>query len=193
MNYYKILNENEKHHKMKYKTGLNKDIIKFNPKGSCEPGGLYFSREDIFAFLNYGPWIRKVTLEKDSKVYKNPGFGSVKWKTDKFILGERKKISTKVIKKLINEGANIKSNRYEVLHWASRYGYFKLVEYLIPLCKSKQALRCALDNAIAEKKTKVIKVILPFISERVCKSLINYYSWSEHKKLRKIIQSRLEK
>jgi len=64
MNYYKILSKDECHHDLQYKTGLNVDPKPFNPCGNCEPGGIYFSREDILAFLGYGPWIRKVTLPK---------------------------------------------------------------------------------------------------------------------------------
>ena len=73
MNYYKILNKDERHYSLQYKTGLNVDPKPFNPNGNCEPGGIYFSREDILAFLGYGPWIRKVTLPKDALVYENPG------------------------------------------------------------------------------------------------------------------------
>jgi len=69
MNYYKILSKDEYHYDLQYKTGLNVDPKPFNPSGNCEPGGIYFSREDILAFLDYGPWIRKVTLPKDALVY----------------------------------------------------------------------------------------------------------------------------
>ena len=74
MFYYKILNEDETHYGMQYKNGLNVDILPFNPSGDCTHGGIYFSREDILAFLGYGIWIRKVTIPKDAKVYENPGY-----------------------------------------------------------------------------------------------------------------------
>lgn len=57
MNFYKILSEEEVQYGMKYHDGLNEDILPFNPTGSCMPGGIYFSREDILAFISYGPWI----------------------------------------------------------------------------------------------------------------------------------------
>jgi len=40
MNFYKILNEEETHHGLKYQTGLNEDPLPFNPNGDCEPGGI---------------------------------------------------------------------------------------------------------------------------------------------------------
>ena len=58
MNYYKILNKKENHYGLQYQTGLNEDILEFNPSGDCTSGGIYFTREDIFAFLDYGPFIR---------------------------------------------------------------------------------------------------------------------------------------
>lgn len=54
MKFYKILNKEEKHYRMQYKFGLNVDVLSFKPKGDCAPGGIYFSREDILAFLDYG-------------------------------------------------------------------------------------------------------------------------------------------
>jgi len=118
MDYYKILNEEENHFGIQYKTGLNIDPIKFNPKGNCKPGGIYFSREDILAFIDYGPWIRKVTLPEDAKVYENPGTPK-KWKADKVILGEREKIDIEVIKRLIEKGADPKAGESYALRWAS--------------------------------------------------------------------------
>jgi len=73
MDFYKITNEEEIHNRMHYKTGLNVDVIPFNPSGDYEKGGIYFSREDILASLNYGTWIRKVTLPEDAQIYENPG------------------------------------------------------------------------------------------------------------------------
>jgi hypothetical protein len=123
MNFYKITNEEEKHNNLQYKTGLNVDPIEFNPSGDCEPGGIYFSSEDIFAFLDYGPWIRKVVIPKDSHVYENPGFPK-KWKTDIVILEERKKIDLEVIKKLVEEGANVRVDYDHALRWAVKNGHY---------------------------------------------------------------------
>ena len=150
MNFYKILNESENHNGLQYKTGLNIDSKPFNPSGDCEPGGIYFAREDIFAFLHYGPWIRKVTLPKDAKIYENPGEPK-KWKADKVILGERRKIDLEVIKELVEEGANIHADNDFVLRWVAKKGHLDIVKYLVENgadihVKNNYALRWAIEN-----------------------------------------------
>jgi len=135
MRYYKITNETEKHNDMQYRDGLNVDVSSFNPRGDCESGGIYFSREDILAFLDYGPWIREVRIDKnslgeDSKVYENPGFPK-KWKAHKVWLGPRRKIDLIVIKELVNEGLNIHVDNERILRWASENNYSELIKFLI--------------------------------------------------------------
>jgi len=130
MEFYKITNKNEIHYEMEYKTGLNVDIKPFNPSGDCETGGIYFSREDILSFLEYGCWIREVTLPKDEEIYENPGEPK-KWKTHRIILGKRRKIDLEVIKELIEKGANIHADDDHALRWASSEGHFGVVKFLI--------------------------------------------------------------
>ena len=92
MKYYKITNKEECHNDMIYKTGLNIDILPFNPSGDCEEGGIYFSDiKNILSFINYGPWIREVTLPENEEIYENPGHLK-KWKSHRVILGERRRI-----------------------------------------------------------------------------------------------------
>ena len=133
MNYYKITNENENHNGMQYKTGLNVDILPFNPYGDCEKGGIYFAREDILAFLNYGCWIRQVTIPDGEDVYENPTTNGEpkKWKAHRVILGERRKIDLTVIKELIDEGANIHADDDYALRLASYDGHLDIVEFLV--------------------------------------------------------------
>jgi len=130
MNFYKITNKKEKHNSLRYKTGLNVDPLPWNPSGDCEPGGIYFSREDILAFIEYGPWIRKVTIPYGIEVYENPGEPK-KWKAHKVILGERREINTNIISRLLKEGANIHVDNEWVLKWASRNGNLGLVKFLV--------------------------------------------------------------
>jgi hypothetical protein len=131
MNYYKITNEDEIHNGMKYKTGLNIDTQPFNPSGRCEPGGIYFSREDIFAFLSYDSyWIRKVTLPKDAQVYEDPEQPK-KWKANKVILGRKYRITAKKIRQLIDEGADPKVSDSYPLRWAAEIGYTEIAKLLI--------------------------------------------------------------
>jgi len=203
MDFYKILNKEECHHDLQYKTGLNIDSLEFYPHGDCEPGGIYFSREDILDFLHYGPWIRKVTLPEDAKIYENPK-GPRKWKADKVILGEREKITFEVIKRLIDEGAdptvddsfplrwaamngqleivklllpfsNIKAYNSEALRWAAKYGHTEIVKLLIPFSDCEAYNSEALKLAIYEKyvETKLEKISLPKDKEKL---IINKYT-----------------
>jgi len=163
MNFYKILNKKENHNFLQYKTGLNIDPVEFNPSGNCEPGGIYFASKDILAFIDYGPWIRKVTLPKDARVYKNPG-SPEKWKANKVILGRKYKITAKVIKRLIDEGADPKVNDIRTLQWAAENGYFEIVKALIdnradPKANYNHALQLAIEN----NHLKIIKLLIPFL------------------------------
>ena len=130
MKFYKILNEDECHQGMQYKTGLNTDILPFNPSGNCEDGGIYFAREDILAFLHHGPWVREVALPEGEEVYENPR-SPKKWKAHKVILGERKRWSDiEVFKGLVEDGADIHVDNDFALQWAAYYGHLKVVKYL---------------------------------------------------------------
>ena len=169
MNFYKITNKSEKHHRMQYKTGLNVDIRPFNPKGNCKRGGINFSREDILVFLNFGPWIRKVTLPEDAKVYENPIILKVyenpgiikKWKADKVILGRRSKITPKKIKQLIEEGANPKIGDSYPLRWAAKNGNLEIVKLLLPVSDPKSYGSEALRWASINGHLKMVKLLIP--------------------------------
>jgi len=161
MNYYKILNEKEYHHGLQYKFGLNIDPIKFNPSGDCSPGGIYFSREDTLAFLNCGPWIRKVTIPEDAQVYEDPGKPR-KWKADRVILGKKEKITAKVIKRLIDEGADPKTCNSGPLDWAARNGYFEIVKVLLPYSDPKANYSRPLRSAVINNHLKIVKFLLPY-------------------------------
>ena len=130
MNYYKITNKDEKHYGMTYKTGLNVDVLPFNPSGDCKNGGIYFAREDILGFLDYGPWLRKVTIPNGEPVYDNPG-KPVKWKSHRVILGKRERITLKVIKRLVKEGADIHADDESALRRAAYNGHLAVVKYLV--------------------------------------------------------------
>ena len=68
--FYKILKNDLCHHNFQYVEGENIDTIKFNPSGSCSPGGLYFTNlKNIYYFLNYGKKVCQVIIDDDSLVY----------------------------------------------------------------------------------------------------------------------------
>jgi ankyrin repeat protein len=160
MKAYKILNKEENHHSLQYKTGLNIDPMPFNPSGDCKPGGIYYAREDILAFLNYGPWIREVTLPDGDEEYKNPG-KPVKYKAHQVILGERKTITAEVIKQLLDEGANIHAWNDLALKWAAKYGHTETVRLLLDRGADIHAYHDeALKWAATHGYTKTVKLLL---------------------------------
>ncbi len=81
--FMKILRNDMTHYNFTYKEGLNEDILPFNPSGSCEPGGLYFTTIDhIHEFFDCGDHIAFITLCPDAVFYIDPEGN--KFKTDKF-------------------------------------------------------------------------------------------------------------
>ena len=160
MKYYKILNKEEKHYDMQYKTGLNTDILPFNPTGDCQAGGIYFASCDILGFLEHGNYIREVTLLGNEEVYENPGFPT-KYKAHSVILGRKRRITKKVISELLDEGANIHANDDLALHWASDNGNFEIVKLLLDKganihANNDQAFRSASYNGHLE----IVKLFL---------------------------------
>jgi len=67
----KFVNNDDVHFGMTYRTGLNTDILEFNPNGECSGGGIYFTTlNDMYNHItSYGDYMRYVTLPNDAKVY----------------------------------------------------------------------------------------------------------------------------
>jgi len=126
MKYYKIINP-EGHYGMIYKEGLNTDILPFNPSGDCEPGGIYFSREDILGFISYGTELYEV--EPVGEVYENP-YTPRKWKAHEVNLTYVGK-AVDNIPMLISEGANIHAENDYILRWTSEKGHLEVVKVLL--------------------------------------------------------------
>lgn len=85
--YYKVLNEELNHKGFQYRMGLNIDTEEFNPSGSCESGGLYFTtKEHLCKFLDYGIYIAEVYIPFDAEVYKDPD--EDKYKANKIIIAK---------------------------------------------------------------------------------------------------------
>jgi len=146
MKYYKIVNP-KGHRDMVYKEGLNTDVIPFFPHGDCVSGGIYFSREDILAFLDYGTELYEV--EPIGEVYENPGTPK-KWKAHEVKLKYVGKVIDN-IQMLIDDGADVHSTEDHALRWASIYGLTGIVKILVENgadvhSKTGQALRLASQN-----------------------------------------------
>lgn len=160
MKYYKITNETECHNGLRYRDGLNVDPLPFRPQGDCMPGGIYFASKDILAFLDYGPWIREVTLPEGEAIYENLGYVQ-KFKAHSVILGKRRRITIEVIKELLEEGVDPKAGDSYALRWAAQKGHLEIVKLLLPISDPKanksQAIRYAAQNGHLE----IVKFLLP--------------------------------
>lgn len=83
--FYKIVRRDMKHHSMTYSLGLNVDKLKFNPTGSCQPGGLYFTDlNHLGTYHREGDLVAVIRIPKEALVYREP-YGH-EWKADRFII-----------------------------------------------------------------------------------------------------------
>jgi hypothetical protein len=163
MNFYKITNSEECHHCLKYHHGLNIDTEKFNPSGTCKSGGIYFAREDILAFINYGMFIRKVTLPPDAQVYKDPQPDPEKWKADKVILGPKRIITSVVIDELLKEGADPYAYNSKFLIFCIENGLTNWVKTLIDNKVNfsvRKSQRKLLETAILCNNLAIAKLLI---------------------------------
>ena len=125
--FFKVTNKEEVHYGMKYKTGLNVDVIPFSPWGVCRPGGLYFVHYDGLENvpLNGTPhayWIREVKFPPDVNIYQEKG----KYKADKIILEERELLSD-----FFMRYTGVVSD--SMLEWSMWWNDLGLFEHLISL------------------------------------------------------------
>jgi hypothetical protein len=94
MNFYKLTTQSENHNGFVFRDGTNTDTKPFDPKGSCQPGGIYFTDHASFnKWTSYGNksmyWYRSVTVPYYAKVYIED---DNKLKADTIILGARTRI-----------------------------------------------------------------------------------------------------
>jgi hypothetical protein len=156
MKFYKIVNP-EGHNDMIYTEGLNTDVLPFNPSGNCETGGIYFSREDILAFVEYGTELYSV--EPIGEVYENPGKPK-KWKAHSVNLTYVGKVVDN-IQFLIDEGADVRAEFYYAILWAAENGHTEVVKVLIDAgadvhAYGDAAIRWAVENG----HTDIVKLLI---------------------------------
>jgi len=162
MKFYKIVNP-KGHHGMVYKEGLNTDVLPFNPNGCCEPGGIYFSKKDILAFLEYGTELYEV--EPVGEVYENPEEPK-KWKAHEVKLKYVGKVVDN-IQMLIDEGVDVHVDNDYALRWASRYGYSKVVKVLLENGADVHVWNdYALRRASQNGHTKVVKLLKSYMKDQ---------------------------
>ena len=85
---YKILHSNMKHYGYRWRLGVNVDPLPWNPKGSCEPGGLYFTTFRNLGQYSQSPYdenlIGRITVDDDEPVWQE----HQKWKAHRVTLSD---------------------------------------------------------------------------------------------------------
>jgi len=159
MKYYKVINP-AGHYGLIYKEGLNVDPKPFNPTGSCQPGGIYFAREDILTFLNYGTEIYEV--DPVGEIYEENAFPPHKFKAHAVNLKYvGKTVDVNVIKILVEAGADIYVDNDFPLRWAARMGHIEIVKLLF-----NKGIDIHIDNdyalcyAASEGHTDIVKFLI---------------------------------
>lgn len=124
--YFKITNKKECHCKFQCKDGLNELIALKNPLD----GFSFTDIENIFKFIEYGIYVRKVYVSKGSLVIRD-GSG---WKSNKLFFAERYDLCEVVtIEMLINLGANIFDQSNRAIIWASENNHLSILKLLLKL------------------------------------------------------------
>jgi len=166
MDFYKITNESESNTYMTYVTGLNVDSKFFYEGYETEYGGMYFAREDILAYLGGGTYLRKVTVPENANLKELNGTVPLRFKADRIILEERELITTDVIIRLIEEGANVNVLNGYILKYASDVEDTRLIKYVVKylinngLNSTLKKHHMLLLNAIKRNDHKMVKFLI---------------------------------
>jgi len=136
--YLKITNPKENHNGFPYKDGENVLKEKFNddPTASCVRGGLYFTDiEHILEFLDYGTYVRVITLPINDPDFKMVKDGNNKWRANKIILGKRYNLcDVSTFQYLLDQGADIHAIAdKKVFRWACENGHLEVAKWLLQL------------------------------------------------------------
>jgi len=144
MKYYRVNNAAENHMGLQYNTGLVED---YRRCGVGFLGGIHFASTDILAFINFGPWIREVTVPDGTEIFR-AGYNAREFKAQRVILGERREITLSVVRELVAEGADVNAVNGTPLINATCLRKYGLVKTLLdcganPLLADAEALRIA--------------------------------------------------
>lgn len=139
--FFKVLNAANYKNGYEYEDGLN-NLANFIGADN-EPFNCFFTDiKHIFAYIYYGPCFREVFIpdstafiyEKGEEISANsyiPG-----WYSDKVILGDVKLWTSENVKWLIEQGADISVENYQIVKWALMYNFeifYFLQEYICDL------------------------------------------------------------
>jgi hypothetical protein len=159
--YLKITNKAELHNRLQYHDGLVEDIVPFEPKGSCVSGGIYFTTpEYICGFIDYGVWIREVTIPEDAQMVRDPS--GDKWRASKVVLSPRRDLGeVETWKWLVEIGVDIHSYDEYALRYAVECGHLEVVKYLVKYGANIHACDdLAFRNAACYGHLEVVKYLI---------------------------------
>jgi len=180
--FLKITNLAENHNGMRYRDGLNVDILPFEAKGSCVPGGIYFADiRNICWFMSHGPWVREVRVPKGSSMVKD----GEKYRAHKVILGKRKDLrEVSTWKWLESCGLDVHWDAGKGLVGACRYSYLEVMKYLVDCGVLINSVH--LWNAVCSGDLEIVKYLVEHgadINSKTLNSLGEYIGgeWIFHR------------
>lgn len=114
------------------------------------------------------------------------------WKTSitGVTFGKKEKVDSKVIKRLIDEGAEPRAGNNHALRWAAANGYVDIVKLLIPIsnpnANNNEALKSAMENGHVE----VVKLLIPVSDVKTKNNTALKWAIEEgHEEVVKLLQS----
>ena len=161
MKYYKILNEEENHNGLQFRTGRVDDPVPFEEYGTCVPGGIYFAPvTSVLSFVHIGPWIREITIPKDAQMVRDPQPGPKKYRASSVILGERERWMD-VFPRLLDEGADVNADKGIPLSIAANNGDIDVVKLFLRHGYDIHSLEDApLRWAVSNNRIELVKFLL---------------------------------
>ena len=161
--YYKITNAEEKHYDFQYRDGLNilKEEFNDNPYYHCCKGGLYFTDIDHIAdFLEYGIYLREITLpinEQNFKMIKDNN----KYRANMIILGKRYELKDVSTIKMLMERSPYTTTRDSLVWWNISNGCVDGLEYMINNgAKINGDLKFAIEHVSWRGYSEMLKYLL---------------------------------
>lgn len=130
LNFVKLTNEKENHYGFQFNDGLNVDHNSFDPSGSCQKGGIYFTTYDnayMWAYCNdIMMYVRKVIIPNDARVY----IEDKKCKVDKIFLCPKDYVEKKIYVDCIKLYYDMTDHDYIPSQlFRDRDIYMKIIEY----------------------------------------------------------------
>lgn len=188
--FYKITNDSDTHFGFVYKIGRNDLNEKFEKNGSGVQGGLYFTTgKHIFKYLHIGNYLRRVSLPRDCEWVQDPDMD--KFRSNSIILEEKQDLTNfDTFKKIVeNHDIDIHAGNDDALKWASRKGYFEIVEYLVQKGANVNASReQPLNNASEYGHYQVVEYLLKCGAKPTHFSLMSAINEKNHKMVKCLIK-----